>query len=296
MKACSRRCFRPMALVAALAAACSGAKSPTQPPINTPPTTLAPVPPPTTLPSTPPTTLPGPSASSCSIGKGDVDARCARSAPRLLGDVEAAIDRVVREQPQLFNLREEISPGGYRVLDKPAYLQAVAAQLAAAGFCAQLLDEELQVKNSQDFSEEYDVVTASGFIRRGAGAYVQFCSPAAFPLLAEDVIHRVHIFPVGIECTDTRTSIPTLDRRELPVGCLLIVTATPKDKNLVDVDPRLHGPDIKWDMPVGDFRIKVEDYPGVAFNKRITGLEPGDFAICAEVKSVAGCLNAKVIP
>jgi hypothetical protein len=210
--------------------------------------------------------------------------------------VEAAIDRVVRDKPQLFNLREEISPGSYRVLDTPAYLDAVVGELAAAGFCAQLLGEQLQVKNSQDFSEEYDVVTSSGFIRRGAGAYVKFCSPASFPLLAEDVIYRVHIFPVGIECTDNRTSIPGLDQREVPVGCALIVTATPKDKNLVDVDPRLHGPDIKWDVPTGEFRIKVEDYPGVAFNKKVIGLEAGDFAICAEVKSVAGCLNAKVIP
>jgi hypothetical protein len=296
MKTRSRSRFRRTALVAALvaAAACSGSNSPTQPPVNTPPTTLTPTPvPPTPLPATP---QPSPSAASCAIGKGDIDARCARSAPRLLQEVEAAIDRVVRDKPQLFNLREEISPGAYRVLDPHAYLEAVVGELAAAGFCAQLFGEQVQVKNSQDFSEEYDVVTSSGFIRRGAGAYVEFCSPAAFPLLAEDVIYRVHIFPVGIECTDNRTTVPALEQREVPVGCSLIVTATPKDKNLVDVDPRLHGTDIKWDVPIGDFRIKLQHYHGVDFNKIVVGVEPGDFAICAEVKSVAGCLNAKVIP
>jgi hypothetical protein len=125
---------------------------------------------------------------------------------------------------------------------------------------------------------------------------VKFCSPAAFPLTVEDVLHRVHVLPVGIECADARIAIPSLDKREIPAGCMMIITATPKDKNLADVDPRLHGPDIKWDVPVGDFRIKVEDYHGVAFNKKVIGLEPGEFGICAEVAKVAGCMNATVTP
>ncbi|HET8645720.1 MAG TPA: hypothetical protein VFO85_09545, partial [Vicinamibacteria bacterium] len=164
------------------------------------------------------------------------------------------------------------------------------------GFCAQLLGDQLQVKNSQDFSEEFDIVTSAGFVRRGPGSYVKFCSPAAFPLTVEDVLYRVHVLPVGLECPASRDPVPSLDKREIPVGCTMIITATPKDKNLNDVDPRLHGPDIKWDVPSGDFRIKVEDYHGVSFNKKVIGLEPGEFGICAEVQKVVGCMNATVSP
>lgn len=276
----------------AAAAACSGSSStPTQPPVN-----VAPPASPTPTPSASPTTAPPAGATSCAIGKGDIDARCARTSARLLGEVEAAIDRLVRAQPQLFDLREEISPGGYRVLDVPSYLQGVVRELVAAGFCAQLLGEQLQVKNTQDFSEEYDIITATGFVRRGAGAYVKFCSPAAFPLTVEDVLYRVHVLPVGLECPDGRVEVPSLDKREIPIGCTMVITATPKDKNLNDVDPRLHGPDIKWDVPLGDFRIKVEDYHGVPFNMKVIGLEPGEFGICAEVANVTGCMNATVTP
>lgn len=282
--------------VAALATAiaCSGGGSPTQPPVGTP--TPGPVPTPNPTPSASATPTPDPSAASCSLGKGDIDARCARTVPRLLTEVDAAIDRVIRSRPALFNLQEELAPGAYRVLDTHAYVEAVVQQLVTAGSCAQVFGDQVQVKNSQDFSEEYDIITSSGFIRRGSGSYVKFCSPAAFPLFVEDVLYRVHVLPVGIECTDARSPLPTLDLKQIPLGCFMIITATPKDKNLNDVDPRLHGDDIKWDFPVGDFRVKVEDYHEQPFNKKVIGTEVGEFAICAEVAKVVGCMNGSVIP
>src|SRR5262245_25902958 len=286
-----RRIIGAAALIAA--AACSGS-SPTQPP----PVNIAPSasPPASPTPSPAPSASPTPGTASCSLGKGDIDAHCARTSARLLPDVDAAIDRVVRARPQLFNVQEEISAGSYRVLDGRAYLDAVVRELAAAGFCAQLLGDQLQVKNTQDYSEEYDIITSSGFVRRGAGSYVKFCSPAAFPLTVEDVLYRVHVLPVGLECADGRTGLPTLDKREIPVGCTMIITATPKDKNLNDVDPRLHGPDIKWDVPVGDFRIKLEDFHEQPFNMKVIGREAGEFAVCAEVAKVAGCMTGTITP
>jgi hypothetical protein len=38
------------------------------------------------------------------------------------------------------------------------------------------------VKVSNDFSEAYDVLTSTGYIRRGKGALVDSCSPASFPI------------------------------------------------------------------------------------------------------------------
>jgi hypothetical protein len=277
----------------ASAIACSGG-SPTQPPAVTPPPVTTPTPPTTIAPPTTMPTLPVTGAT-CAIGKGDIDTRCLRTAPGLLTAVDAAIDRVVRDRPSLFNLQEELAPGAYRVLDAHAYVQAVVDQLAAAGMCAAVLGDQIQVKDSQESSEEYDIITSSGFIRRGGGSFVKQCSPAAFPLTVEDVLYRVHILPVGIECPDRR-DLPKLDLKQIPLGCFMIVTATPKDKNLNDVDPRLHGPEIKWDFPIGDFRIKVEDYHDQPFNKKVIATEAGEFAICAEVAKVAGCMNGFVIP
>jgi hypothetical protein len=275
------------------AAACSGS-SPTQPPpINVQPS-ATPSPSPTPTPT--PTATPPVTGATCALGKGTFDARCSRGGAQLLSEVNAAIDRVVRARPQLFNLQEEISPGSYRVLDVPAYLQAVIGELSSGGFCAGLLGDQLQVKNTQDFSEEYDIITSTGFVRRGAGSFVKSCTPAAFPLTVEDVLYRVHVLPVGLECPDTRATVPSLDKREIPVGCTMIVTATPKDKNLNDVDPRLHGDDIKWDMPTGDFRIKIEDFHTQPFNLKLIGREAGEFAICAEVAKVAGCMLGNVTP
>jgi hypothetical protein len=49
--------------------------------------------------------------------------------------VEAAIDRLVRERPELFNLQEEAgeNTGQYRVLAADEYLDGVIANLRAAG-------------------------------------------------------------------------------------------------------------------------------------------------------------------
>jgi hypothetical protein len=275
------------------AAACSGSgSSPTQPP----PIGVQPSASPSPSPTPTPTATPPVTGATCALGKGTFDARCSRGGAQLLSQVDAAIDRVVRTKPQLFNLQEEISPGAYRVLNVPGYLEAVVAELSSGGYCAGLLGDQLQVKNTQDFSEEYDVITSTGFVRRGAGSFVKSCTPAAFPLTVEDVLYRVHVLPVGLECPDGRATLPTLDKREIPVGCTMIITATPKDKNLNDVDPRLHGPDIKWDVPTGDFRIKVEDFHEQPFNLKLIGREAGEFAVCAEVARVAGCLLGTVTP
>ena len=144
------------------------------------------------------------SANSCPIGKGSPDAACAKGSPQLLTAVESAIDRLVRERPELFNLQEEsvAGTGQYRVLDKEAYLDGVVANLRAAGLCAErTLDLELvQVKSTNATSEEFDVWTSSGFVRRGGAAYRQTCTPAAFPVEPRDIIAYVRVVLWGFDC------------------------------------------------------------------------------------------------
>ena len=47
------------------------------------------------------------------------------------------------------------------------------------GYCAGMYAEEVSVRTSKAYSENFDVVTSSGTIRRGSGAYRSTCYPAS---------------------------------------------------------------------------------------------------------------------
>jgi hypothetical protein len=101
--------------------------------------------------------------------------------------VDAAIDTIVLEQPELFDLNVEKGEftGQYRVLDKEGYLDGVVEELRKMGLCSQRSEfdfEIVQAKENNDLSEDFDVYLADGHIRRGAASYRQTCTPAAFPL------------------------------------------------------------------------------------------------------------------
>jgi hypothetical protein len=173
--------LRSRLLAAVLAAACALALScgGGSPATSTPPATVAPT-------ATPP---PGVGASSCPIGPGTDAGECSRGGSRLLDRVEVAIDLTVRQNPGIFDLTQDIVPGSgqYKVLDAQAYLDGVVANLRAAGLCAQRDPDEagaetIQVKDSNSYSEDFDVIVSSGFIRRGNGAYRQTCTPSSFPV------------------------------------------------------------------------------------------------------------------
>jgi hypothetical protein len=108
--------------------------------------------------------------------------------PTLTDEVAVAIDRLVEQKPHLFNLAEESGGKGsmqYRVLDRQAYYQGVIENLKAAGLCADYdydLGENIQVKDSNDRSEEVAIFISTGFVRRGRSSYIQTCTPAAFPI------------------------------------------------------------------------------------------------------------------
>ena len=99
-------------LVVALAAlgGCGGGSSPTTPPVTTP--TAAPTPTPT------PSVTPTPSATSCRYGMGTVNTSCARNNPTFLGDVDAAINLLGQQHPELFNFNDGYGGLSWRVLDR----------------------------------------------------------------------------------------------------------------------------------------------------------------------------------
>lgn len=289
----ARGSFRAtLAAVVALAAwSCGGGSSP-----------LAP-----TSPTPAPTTLPTPgdggiSASSCPIGKGSVDAPCQKLSPRLLDQLQAAIDRLVRDHPEIFNRADEdgAHSGQYLVLKSDEYLDGVISNLRAAGLCAErTMDRErIVAKITNDFSEEWDVITSRGYIRRGRGSYIQTCTPASFPIDPQDVIHYVRTVFFGFECLPG-VVVPDYRLGRIPVGCDGYVTATPRTKDEQRVPSWIHGWDIEWDLRQGADVVRVDpDWRfGNPFNKvvRPTGIV-GPFVLCATVLGKEGCLNGQTIP
>lgn len=263
---------------------------------TTPPVAATPAPTPTPPPA-PPVEA---GANSCPLGPGTLDTGCTAHLGSIhLGEVQGAIDRVVQTRPELFDLGDESGEGldQYRVLDAEAYLDAIVAELTAAGFCAgRALDgETLQVKDSNEMSEDFDILLSSGHIRRNA--YLTSCRPAAFPVGPADVIARVR---VGLWAFDCNPGVvpPHPTARKLPLRCDGSVTATPKDRDDADVPLSIHGPDVKWELRRGDEVVEVfpdERFPN-PFNLVLRPRGPIDaFQLCATVQGHEGCLNGNTI-
>lgn len=280
--------WRTLPVVAAIAigVSCSGSDSPTIPP-SSPAPSIAP----TTLPTAQPS--PSPGATSCRFGKGVVDSFCDRQVGAFGAEVDSAITLLTQQHPEIFDLTQHRNEGEFKILDPAAYYAGVIRNLEAQGFCAGYDFVELQLKNSSSFSEQWDIMLASGHIRRGGGAYRATCSPPNFPLDAEDVIDHVRVGFFGIRCIDGVTP-PRNGERLLLMGCTGSVTASPKNKDGDDVDPRIHGERIDWALEQEIPVVRMDDYPDVTFNKYLTAQQPGHFKLCATVKGVTGCLDGEV--
>jgi hypothetical protein len=125
--------------------------------------------------------------------------------------------------------------------------------------------------------------------------------PRATPTPAPDSnpekgpIDSIRVGFFGISCKNGKTA-PRNGERRLPVGCTGYVTATPKDKNNIDVPLRIHGPNIAWELKWGRGTVDVKNptFPS-DFNKDLVGRNAGEFSLCATVKGVEGCLHGFVI-
>jgi len=151
----------------AFSLACGGGSNTPTTPATTPPTTVTPV--------TLATPEPPPGALSCGrIGNGVATGyECRVEAPRFLGEVGQAIDELANEKPQIFD--------GTRVVSTGQFYVGVIQNLDKKGICAGFDGEELQVKNSSAFNDQYHLVTSSFIVRRGPSSYMATCYPAAFP-------------------------------------------------------------------------------------------------------------------
>jgi hypothetical protein len=258
-------------------------------------TTASPAPSP--LPSAGPGGIAG--AATCPVsGKGSVSAACSKKVGTLFPQVDAIVEQVIHQRPELFDLTRYVGPsgsGGYLVRDQEAFYNEVVTRLQAAGVCAyyDFTRFLLQVKDSNASSEDYALILSNGHLRRGEGSYLSTCLPAAFPLEPSDIIDDIRVAFYSIECPDGAP--PRNGEGKLRMECVGIVTATPKKADNTDVHSRIHGPDISWTLEQIDDYVDLSDFPGQPFNKYVKGLDPGFFSLCATVQGVKGCLRGEVL-
>jgi len=222
-----------------------------------------------------------------------VGAFCSRQAAAFTAEVDAAITLLTQQRPDIFDLTQQAGEGGFKVLNPTDYYAGVIRNLEARDFCAGYDFVELLFFTCSSFSEQYDIMLGSGHIRRGAGAYRATCSPASFPLDPEDLIDHVRVSFFGITCIPGVTP-PRNGEKLLLMGCSGNVTATPKNKKGDDIDARIHGDKIEWTLEQELQNVRMDDFPGVPFNKTLTAQNPGHFKLCATVKGVRGCLDGEV--
>ena len=228
---------------------------------------------------------------------GVVTAQCARGSARYYDAVAGSIDRLIKQRPQLFNLNDVAADGTYRVVDVEGYYKALVDSLAAAGVCAQmdLANTYLQVKGSDEFSEDYQVLTSRNFTTSGAWIYRDTCTPASFPLTPADSISYVRVSFFGFRCNPGVVS-PNRGDTLLPLGCDGYATATPKDPNGRDVPQPVYGREIAWSVKKGDGLVGLRPWPDEPFNQTVQPVALGAFKLCATVQGVTGCMAAEVVP
>jgi hypothetical protein len=130
-----------------------------------------------TTPMAPATNTPG-----CTL-PASVSIACGREEGEFSQIIEDAIDQLVKEEPGLFDpndIQKGAPSNWYRVRDEAAYTKGLVRILNTKGVCAAWDGEEINIKKNNVSSENFDILTAQGYIRRGEGAYQVDCFPAYF--------------------------------------------------------------------------------------------------------------------
>lgn len=116
----------------------------------------------------------------CTPGPGSGEADTCFDAPScFLKTVQAAIKAVLAAHPEWFMHDDK---GDY-VLEVELYMDAVVAVVAETPLCA-IRDpnagDEIAVKHDNAYSENFDILTADGYVRAGDGIFTGTCAPAWF--------------------------------------------------------------------------------------------------------------------
>lgn len=135
----------------------------------------APEPAPTPTPAPTPAPTPTP-IYGCGLPRGAGDGtRCPRESPTFQAQLDVAIDKVIAEHPNWFNLNAGRGSSLPAVRNVGPYVQEVVENLRKQGLCAFNDGEEVAIKNSNDFNDQFDIITADAVVRR---SYRTTCYPA----------------------------------------------------------------------------------------------------------------------
>lgn len=128
-----------------------------------------------------PSPSPTPEPVGCGAPPGTFNENCGRDAPTFAGEVDQAVEDLIAERPEFFDQSRARGCGRcFLVVDPDAFTQALVARLEASRLCAVYDGEELAVKSSNDFNDQFDVLTFEQFLRRENGSYRSTCRPAWF--------------------------------------------------------------------------------------------------------------------
>lgn len=120
----------------------------------------------------------GPMDCSPGPGSGEGDT-CIDTAPCFRKAVQNAIQQVLAGHPEWF-MHDDM---GDFVLEVELYMNTVVELTAASGLCA-IRDpnagDEIAVKFNNEYAENFDILTAAGYVRYADGIYTSTCIPAWF--------------------------------------------------------------------------------------------------------------------
>ena len=168
----ARRCLLALAVTAALAfavtSACGRSHRATGPdPVPTPT--------PVATPELPASSL------GCRLPPGTGDGNhCPYDVATFVEPVDKAIAQLQREHPDLFDFTQCYGELSCRVKDRDRYIEGMLKNLRAMELCAIFDGEEIVIKNTNDFSDQYNVISSTDFSRWGIGSYRATCRPAWF--------------------------------------------------------------------------------------------------------------------
>ena len=151
-------------------------------PTPKPTPTPAPTPKPTPTPSATPTPVPtSPTKGACSLpASNPSSSACGFNAPQLGNEVESALTKATQTHPEYFDFNSKRCGNCYLVKNVAGYVAEVQKALSAQGVCSVYDGEEMGVKVTNGYSEQYDILLADGHMRRQPSAYRGDCHPALF--------------------------------------------------------------------------------------------------------------------
>lgn len=138
------------------------------------PTAANPSPTPTPVPA--PTPTPSPAAFSCPLPPGsNPSLNCGKATPRFSDQVNQAIDALMVKHPQVFNFND-VNGGNPKVVNPSLYYAELKNELGRTfGVCTLVQLEEISIKSTNNFSEDWIVLTSGNYVRR---RYQGTCTPA----------------------------------------------------------------------------------------------------------------------